>query len=129
MSTWRRKVIEAFPDLQRDIAQPNTSAMQVFFQLLPRVREAHARNDTAELKRIYDFARWCFEQNGTDLPNDAAVGFYEHLVDDGVTREQIPRWLSPKIFKACESLFEARMEHEDFVKLQNKYRLRGREFA
>jgi len=52
MSTWRRKAIESFPDLRHDFVKPDTTIYQVFFDLLPRVRGAHAREDTQELQRI-----------------------------------------------------------------------------
>ena len=98
MSTWRRKAIEAFPDLSRDFEDPETSIYMVFFELLPRVRAAHNRGDTVELERIYDFAHWCSRQKAQDLWNAAGVAFYEHLVDELITREQIPHWLSPDVF-------------------------------
>jgi hypothetical protein len=77
--------------LRHEFERPSISIYGVFFELLPRVREAHERGDTAELQRIYDFARWSFEQQHGDLSNAAAVAFYEHLVDERGTREQIPR--------------------------------------
>ena len=73
MSTWRRKAIETFPDLRREFEQSDMTIYQVFFELLPRVRDAHARADGQELQRIYDFARWCFHQKAYDLWNAAAV--------------------------------------------------------
>jgi transposase len=62
MSTWRRKAIESFPDFRREFEQSDTTIYQVFFALLPRVREAYARADMHELQRIYDFAQWCFRR-------------------------------------------------------------------
>ena len=121
MSKWRRKAIESFPDLRRDFEQPDATIYQVFFDLLPRVQAAHSRNDTQELKRIYDFARWCFHQKADDLWNAAAVAFYEHLVDEPVTRNEIPRWLQPDVFEDCKPLFEARLEPEEFRQLCERY--------
>jgi hypothetical protein len=128
MSTWRRKAIQIFPDLRQEFEKPGFNIYGVFFELLPRVRDAHARDDMAELRRIYGFARWCFEQEHGDLSNAAAVAFYEHLVDERGTREEIPRWLPPKIFRACEPLFQARLAPGEFMELRETYRLRGRQF-
>jgi hypothetical protein len=128
MSTWRRKAIETFPDLRQEFEKPSISIYGVFFELLPRVRDVHARGDTAELHRICDFARWCFEQEHGDLSNAAAVAFNEHLVDERGTRDEIPRWLPPKIFKACEPLFQARLTPDEFMELGETYRLRGTQF-
>lgn len=121
MSTWRRKAIETFPDLRREFEQSDTTIYQVFFQLLPRVRDAHAGTDTKELQRIYDFAAWCFHQTADDLRNAAAVAFYEHLVDNPTTLTQIPRWLQPDIFEGCKELFEARLEPGKFQQLCHSY--------
>ena len=128
MSTWRHKAIETFPDLRAEFEKPSISIYGVFFELFPRVRDAHARGDTAELQCIYNFARWCFDQKHGDLSGAAVVAFYEHLVDEPLTRDQIPRWLPPKIFKACESLFQARLTPQEFLEFRERYRLRGTQF-
>jgi len=121
MSTWRRKAIETFPDLRQEFEKRDATIYQVFFELLPRVREAHDRNDTQELQRIYDFARWCLHQKTKVLRNAAGVAFYEHLVDEPTTRSQIPRWLQPDVFEDCKGLFEARLEPEEFRELCERF--------
>jgi len=127
MSAWRRKAIEAFPDLRGEFQAPDTTIYQVFFELLPRVRAAHARGDKSELQRIYNFARWCFQQQqAEDLQNAAAVAFYEHLVDEPETMGAIPRWLQPDVFAGCKDLFAARLEPAQFRELDNRYADRGR---
>lgn len=125
MSTWRRKAVEAFPDLRRAFEQPDTTIYQVFFELLPRVQTAHARTDELELQRIYDFARWCLHQKADDLWNAAGVAFYEHLVDEPFTLNEIPRWLQPDVFETCKNLFEARMEPDQFKELCERYSRRN----
>jgi hypothetical protein len=121
MSTWRRKAIESFPDLRHELEKPETTIYLLFFDLLPRVREAHVRADTNELQRIYDFARWCFLQKANDLWNAAGVAFYEHLVDEPITLRAIPRWLQPDVFEGCKALFEARLSDEQFRELCHNY--------
>jgi hypothetical protein len=125
MSTWRRKAIDAFPDLRRDFEQPDTSIYDVFIELLARVRDAHARADEPELRNIYDFARWCLHQKADDLRNAAGVAFYEHLVDEPATLNEIPRWLQPDVFETCKNLFEARMEPDEFKELCERYSRRN----
>ena len=121
MSAWRRKALESFPDLRHEFAQSDVTIYQVFFELLPRVQAAHARSDTLELQRIYDFARWCFQQKSEDIWNAAGVAFYEHLVDEPTTLSQIPRWLQPDVFEGCKGLFEARLEPAQFRELCESY--------
>jgi hypothetical protein len=82
MSAWRRKAIELFPDLRSEVEDPDATIYSVFFALLPRCREAHDRDDTSELEKIYGFAEWCASQKAKDLWNSAGVAFYEHLFDE-----------------------------------------------
>lgn len=121
MSTWRRKAIESFPDLRWEFEQADTTIYEVFFELLPRVCDAHVRGDLEELRSIYEFAQWCFQQKSKDLWNAAGVAFYEHLVDEPTTLSEIPQWLEPDVFEGCKSLFEARLEPEQFRELCERY--------
>jgi 16S rRNA A1518/A1519 N6-dimethyltransferase RsmA/KsgA/DIM1 with predicted DNA glycosylase/AP lyase activity len=121
MSTWRRKAIELFPDLQKEFEQPRATIYSVFFELLPRVHLAHELGDEEELRRIYGFAAWCFQQKSKDLWNSAGVVFYEHLVDRRTTRDEIPRWLAPDQFADLKELFAARMEPEKYQQLCDRY--------
>jgi hypothetical protein len=121
MSIWRRKAIELFPDLRQEFEQLDTTIYQVFFELLPRVQDAHARRDMSELQRIYDFAHWCYTQKADDLWNAAGVAFYEHLVDEPTIRSEIPRWLQPEVFEGCKGLFEVRLQPDQFRELCEQY--------
>jgi hypothetical protein len=55
------------------------------------------------------------------LWNPAGVAFYEHLVDDPHTLEQIPIWLSPEVFSGVLGLFKWRMEPAEFELLKTRY--------
>jgi len=119
MASWRRKVLSLFPDLRRDVQRPDVTIYMVFFDLLPRVREAHQECDTEMLRRIYGFAEWCFEQRAKDLWNAAGVTFYEHLFDSH--RSQWPecvRWLSPRVVEGCMGLWERRLTVEELAEVQ-----------
>ena len=102
MASWRRKVLALFPDLQPAAQRPNNSIYTVFFELLPRVREAHQEGDAEMLRRIYGFAEWCLEQKAKDIWNAAGVAFYEHLFDSHRSLwSQFVRWLSPRVVEDC----------------------------
>ncbi|OAI47654.1 hypothetical protein AYO44_09150 [Planctomycetaceae bacterium SCGC AG-212-F19] len=113
MASWRRKVLTFFPDLRRDVQRPGYSIYMVFFDLLPRVREAHQQGDTETLRRIYGFAEWCFEQQAKDMWNAAGVAFYEHLFDSHRSLwPEFVRWLSPRVVEGCMGLWERRLPEE-----------------
>lgn len=59
MSEWRRRAYELFPDIREEIKEdvdPDSTYTLFGFHLLPRVREAHEKNDIEELKKIYGYA-------------------------------------------------------------------------
>ena len=121
MSTWRRKAIELFPDLRQLFSRPETSPYDVFFELLPRCREAHERNDEAELAKIYGYATWCARQPAKTLWNPAGVSFYEHIVDCPQARQEFHRWVEPDVFDDVSSLLEWRLGPERFRDLAEAY--------
>jgi hypothetical protein len=122
MSAWRRKALELFPDLRNDIEDPDTSVMGLFFELLPRCRDAHGRNDLEELRRIYGFADWCASQKAKELWNAAGVGFYEHLADSRQMFDEVPLWVRKQVFEDIAGLLEARVGTERVAELRRRYR-------
>ncbi len=121
MNTWKEKALDLFPDLKPDLDEEDANTYTLFFELLPRCLEAHKRGDKAELEKIYGYADWCFSQPEEALWNAVGVAFYEHLVDEPLSREQIPDWLSPEVFAGVVSLFEWRMEPAEFELLKARY--------
>ncbi len=119
MASWRRKVVALFPDLRQDVQRSDFSVYMVFFNLLPRVREAHLDGDTETLRRIYGFAEWCFEQKAKDMWNAAGVAFYEHLFDSHRSLwPEFVRWLSPLVVEGCWGLWEWRLEGEQLAEVR-----------
>ncbi|MGI4789530.1 MAG: DUF7674 family protein [Janthinobacterium lividum] len=121
MTTWQQKALALFPDLQLDIEEDGANIYTLFFELLPRCETAHVEGDIEELKKIYDFAEWCSQQEEKDLWNAAGVAFYEHLVDDPLMLEQLPFWVSDKVFEQVSGLLEWRMGSEAFALLKTRY--------
>ena len=121
MSKWKQKGIELFPDLREEIENPENSIYNLFFELLPRVRKAHLNKNQSELEKIYGYAKWCFEKTAKDLWNAPAVGFYEHLVDEEITKKEITSWVTPKMFQQLSGLFKNRMNEKDYMELCNYY--------
>lgn len=120
MATWRRKVLALFPDLRLDVQRPDFSIYMVFFDLLPRVREAHQDGDIETLRRVYGFAEWCFEQKkAKDLWNAAGVAFYEHLFDSHRSLwPEFVRWLSPRVIEGCWGLWEWRLSEKELAEVR-----------
>ncbi len=116
MASWRRKVLTWFPDLRREAERPHFTVYSAFFELLPRVREAHMGGDTETLRRIYGFAEWCFRQPAKDLWNAAGVAFYEHLFDSHRSLwPEFVRWLSPQVVAGVWGLWEWQLSADELA--------------
>lgn len=120
MSAWRRRALDLFPRHARTIEDPTSTVDQLFIDLLPESRDALARNDAAEVDRIYDFAAWCFEQR--ELSNAAAVMFYEHVFDGRWSeRKEIARRIPPRIAADVMTLWEARLSAERMAEVRRLF--------
>jgi hypothetical protein len=122
VSTWRRKALELFPDLRAEIEARDASIYTVFFELLPRCRDAHDRGDIEELEKIYGYAEWCVRQKAEVVWNAAGVGFYEHLADSNRTLAAIPKWVSKEVFNEIAGLLEFRVGQEKVEELRRQYK-------
>jgi hypothetical protein len=117
MAAWRRRALELFPDLRRDLTGSDYSVYMLFFDLKPQLRDALARNDTALVRRIFDFAEWCADQTAQKLWNAAGVAFYEHLFDYPEYSERMLPWLSPTVVYTHWNLWEAMVSRDEWARV------------
>jgi len=120
MSAWRRKALEAFPELRKQIENPEEvfSIYALWFELLPLTRTAHREGDRTTLSRVYEYAEWCSRQRPQDLWNSVAVCFYEHLFDEPWMRPLAAPWLSPQIIRDHMTLWEGRLSDADMAEVR-----------
>jgi hypothetical protein len=123
MSVWRKRALEAFPDLRRELEDPNCTIYGVFSDLVPRCVEAHKIGNTVELRKIYECADWRHVQKSYDLGNAAGVAFYEHLADAEITLRELLKWVKPHIFADVAELLRTRLKPERFEQLNKGFRL------
>ncbi|MDX1928683.1 MAG: hypothetical protein SFV81_19295 [Pirellulaceae bacterium] len=116
MAAWRRKLIALFPELRLAASAPDFTPYTAFFELLPLCRVAHEHRNENQLKSIYAYSEWCFNQKSQDLWNSSGVCFYEHLFDMPESMwPEIVEWLSPNVVASCRGLWEARLDAEDML--------------
>lgn len=82
------------------------SVMQLFFDLMPKTRDAIERGDDRFACAAFAFAEWCLNQAEDDLWNGAGVCFYEHLFDGDADVGLTCAWLSDGVFAKIDSLLE-----------------------
>lgn len=125
MSAWRRVALQLFPEQRRYIQNNNFhfSVYQLFFDLLLMALEAHKSKNHELLHRIYKYAEWCWSQKGksSETYNAVCVAFYEHLVDEDVTYQDIPFWIKPAIFDDIRELLRSRMPADNYQALLSKF--------
>ena len=96
MSVWRRRALEAFPELRNELNDRHeiSSIYELWFELLALTDEAHRKKDDDFLRRVYGYAEWCRVQRDKDIWNSVGVCFYEHVLDEPSTRDTVIPWLS-----------------------------------
>jgi hypothetical protein len=111
MEQWREKALEALPELRRELGDEREvfSPYALWFELLPRVCQAHRDQDDKFLGRVYGLAEWCRSQPEQEIWNSVGVSFYEHLFDEAWMRPHVPRWLSDQAVADAWSLWEYRL--------------------
>jgi hypothetical protein len=129
VSNWRRRAIEAFPSLARDLrASRISNPYDLFTNLRVMAEQAHRQGDEALLQRIYGYAEWGSRQQAPALWNPVGVAFYEHIVENPATVDRVLPWLSAYVIRKHWDLWqvslgerwtdlrpklEARLETED----------------
>jgi hypothetical protein len=117
MAAWRRRALELFPNLRRDLTAADYSVYSLFFDLKPLLRQAFDREDTNLVRNIFGFAEWCAGQTAPSLWNAAGVAFYEHLFDFPAYSERIVSWLSPSIVFTHWGLWEAMVSPPEWARV------------
>lgn len=93
MSAWRRKAIEALPEMKKTV-DAAWSPMALWIELRGAFETTVERGDMAMARRIMDFARYCLGARDNDVATAAALGFIEHLHDAEAVRAALPQLAS-----------------------------------
>lgn len=117
MAVWRRRALEQFPQLRRELNGGGYTPYSLFADLKPMFRLAHDEGDNELLRRIYGFAEWCAQQKAKELWNPAGVSFYEHLFDYPDYSERVISWLSPFVVFAHWELWEAMVAPAEWARV------------
>lgn len=81
MSVWRRKALESFPELTRELTADDVDSTYAMWRevFLPLTKDAYQRDDADLLARIFDYAAWSARRPAKEVWNAVGVSFYEHL--------------------------------------------------
>jgi hypothetical protein len=134
MCNWREKADEFFPDLAEELSWTD-SPMSLWVALYTEFVIAYEEpRDESLIRRVYEFAEWCMEQEQPGVKDASqhlltcvAVCFWEPLPTNRLARADMPRWftyediaLNRRIF----SYFLSDTEFEELLTLFPKQRRR-----
>ncbi|MBB4010111.1 DUF7674 family protein [Allorhizobium taibaishanense] len=123
MSAWRRKAIEAAPELSQTI-QRSCSAMAAWIELRFSFKQAVKRGDMQQSRRILDYARYCLAAPSAEINTAVVFGFIEHLAEDDVVRSQLPKLISARELKDWRTIMLNHAGEEEIEKLEAALRLK-----
>jgi hypothetical protein len=118
MAAWRRRALELFPQLRRELNDSEYTIYLLFFDLKPMLRDAHDAGDTELLRHIYGFAEWCSHHSAKALWNAAGVAFYEHLFDYPEYSDRVIPWLSASVVYTHWHLWEAMVSSDEWARVR-----------
>jgi hypothetical protein len=128
--------LECFPELEYEINRNQGGAIDLWSDLYDALTAAYREHPTNEtlIRRIYDYAAWCFQQPttgnpDTDLSNATAVGLIESLPLDQRVSDDLYRWFSVETFEGCERLFRYHLSEEQYRKFQADFLAKKRGYS
>lgn len=93
MSAWRRKAIEAAPDI-RDEIERAWSPMAAWIELRLFFETCVKTDDMEKSRRIIDYARYCLSAPDQEVNTAVIVGFIEHLAEEERVRARLPELIT-----------------------------------
>lgn len=133
MEAWRRRALDAFPELRQRLTDPDDDDMDVIRGLTRELgvmlEGAHRDGNEDLLRRIYSYAEWCWNGgDGYDVGVAVTYGFYEHLVDPDprLWAEVMPR-LTDDVIVDMWPLWEYRLSRWQLRRLKRLLKRQGRD--
>lgn len=103
MSAWRRKAIEAAPEL-RDSIERIWSPMAAWIELRLYFDAVVKAGDMDKARRIMDHARDCLASPNRDINTAVINAFIEHLAEDKDVRARLPELIGVQDVRAWRVL-------------------------
>jgi len=124
MSTWRRKAIEAAPDLKASF-EAAENPMQAWIEIRMYFERLNPEEEINKIKEIINYARWCVSEEAGVLPNDtstaACCAFYEHLPKTPENWRYFKIWFTPKEFESLKGVFSYHLTEEELNSLSSVF--------
>jgi hypothetical protein len=121
MEAWRQRAHELFPDILAEL-KPDDSQYALWFELWSAFCNAYESNDRALIKKIYQFADWCMDLPRGETSKDdpftcVCVCFYEELLTNPATLQDMPNWLTRDHVEGDREIFSYKVGTEGYKKI------------
>ena len=117
---WKAKALELLPELNEPISEAD-NLMALWIGLQFEFADAYDPPGRPDLiRRIYEFAWWCFEQEQTekdDLASAVACAFLEHIPEHHKARLDMPRWFTREEVLAMRGIFSYHLGAVEYDRL------------
>jgi hypothetical protein len=118
---WRRQALAALPEFKHLISQPE-SPMALWIELHLDFETAFEANDASRVRRIIDYAKWCWDARDGDTVNAVGCGFLEHLPEHKDMRACIPQWFGRTEFERLRPVFAYHAGEAVVAEMEDLYR-------
>ena len=124
MSVWRKEALGRLPEF-RSLIESARNPMSLWIELSCKFREAVERQNHDLIKRMLQYASWCFSrengQGSGDIINAVACAFYEHLPQNKQYWPLFENWFFPHEFEALLPIFEYHTSPQELSDLKRVY--------
>lgn len=124
MSSWRRKAIEAAPELKKEL-ETVANPMQAWIELHSFFENLNFDEDPKAVSRIMDYARWCISEKAGKLPSDTSTAvwcaFYEHLPQKRENWGYFKTWFTRDEFESLKGAFSYFLQDHELEDLSREF--------
>ena len=120
MSAWRREALQALPEFGRLIVESGTP-MALWIDLHLEFGSAFEAKDASRVRRIMEYAKWCWNERDGDTVKAVACGFLEHLPAHEGMRMCIPEWFTRTEFERLRPVFAYHAGELVVAELEKRY--------
>jgi hypothetical protein len=121
VSAWRREALVALPEFKQLIAACE-SPVALWIELHLEFKRAFEASDASRVRRVMEYAKWCWDGRDSDTVNAVACGFLEHLPDLEGIRARIPEWFNAADFERLRPVFAYHAGNEAVAEIEKLYR-------
>ncbi len=121
MSAWRREALASLPEFKRLISE-SESPMSLWIELHLEFEKAFEANDASRIRRLIEYAKWCWNGRDGDTINAVGCGFLEHLPEHEGMRACIPQWFTKAEFERLRPVFTYHGGETVVVEIEKLYR-------